>query len=134
MALEFYACDKRVKSKSKKKIGPNSYVCRSYTGEKLKWGAFCQPSPILNGDKKTSAQVFLCKLQETFKNTSLQNTSKRMLLQFRTKYLEQNGDSSKTGKDKKSLVCTFACFLAASCYCQNSISGKTTSHYAMSPS
>ena len=49
-------CGKRVKTKSQKVFGANSYVCRSYWGKgKLVGGPVCPPPPpILNRVKVTS--------------------------------------------------------------------------------
>ena len=42
-------CGKRVKTKSQKVFGANSYVCRSYRGKTGRgMGSFCPPIPILN--------------------------------------------------------------------------------------
>ena len=58
--------------------------------------------------------------------TTLRGTNKMKfyevneVLQSRTKYLEQNRDSSKIGQEKKSLIFSFACFF--NCNCQILIS------------
>ena len=68
-----HQCGKKVKTKSQKVLGANSYVFRSYRGETDRWKvggwAFCPPSPppILNGIKNQKAK---CEVGSSYKDCS----------------------------------------------------------------
>ena len=67
-----HQCGKRVKNKSQKVLGGNSYVCRSYREKTGKWGLFAPSPPILNKVK--------CKCSFTFSWKRSFNTDKIYML------------------------------------------------------
>ena len=64
-------CGKRVKTKSKKVLGVNTYVCRSHRG-KTGRARFCHPLPPIQNtvNLKLKAQKYICPIWK-FKNVSL---------------------------------------------------------------
>ena len=52
-------CGKRVKTKTQKVFGANSYVCRSYRGTTDRVGCFAPLLPILNRVNKESYDGFV---------------------------------------------------------------------------
>ena len=55
-----HQCGKRVKTKSQKDLGANSYVCRSYRGKTGSGRGFLPPPPVLNRVKKDTIVTHLC--------------------------------------------------------------------------
>ena len=123
-------CDKRVKSKSKKKLDLiPTFV--EIQGKKLNGELFVNPPPSWMEIKKLRHKCFsvnygrLLKiplyriLQNVCFYNSGQNTWNEMEIPV---------------KPERTRKVWYVLLLVFSCYCQNSISGKKTWHYAMSPS
>ena len=67
-------CGKRVRTKSQKVLGTNSYICRSYRG-KTGRGPFYPPPPILNRVKNMFKVTFVTKTNSNMQNSMVVSIS-----------------------------------------------------------